>query len=290
MFNSYHNIQIYYMQKSELIINGSKNKPISIDICFEQTDNLKPIVIFCHGFKGFKNWGHFDLISEAFVKQDFVFVKFNFSYNGTTLDQPIDFADLDAFGENNFSIELDDLGLVIDYVEKNAEQHEGNKNEIYLIGHSRGGGMAILKTNEDKRIKKLCTWASVKDANDFFIAQDIEKWKNDGTIYTFNSRTQQNMPLHFQIYENYLANKERLDIPKAVASIQVPWLIVHGTNDTSVPLFCAEQLHEWNNKSELFTIENADHTFGGKHPWNESELPDDAKIAVKKCIEFFKAI
>lgn len=276
------------MQRTELTINGSKDKPISIDICLEQTGKIKPIVIFCHGFKGFKNWGHFDLIAEAFAKQDFVFVKFNFSCNGTTSQQPTDFADLDAFGKNNFSIELDDLGFVIDYIENNVMQYEGNRNEIYLIGHSRGGGVSILKTNEDKRIKKLCTWASVKDAGDFFAGQDLEKWKQEGVIYTFNSRTQQNMPLYFQIYENYIAHKQRLNIPKAAANINVPWLITHGTNDTSVPFSCAEQLHKWNTNSELFTIENADHTFGGKHPWYESELPVDAKIAVEKCIKFFK--
>ncbi|MFN8296992.1 MAG: prolyl oligopeptidase family serine peptidase [Chitinophagales bacterium] len=277
------------MQRTELTINGSKGKPISIDICLEQTGRIKPIVIFCHGFKGFKNWGHFDLIAEAFAKQDFVFVKFNFSYNGTTLEQTTGFADLNAFGENNFSIESDDLGLVVDYIENNTTQYEGDKNEIYLIGHSRGGGIAILKTNEDKRIKKLCTWASVKDADDFFAGQDLEKWKQDGAIYTFNSRTQQNMPLHYQIYENYIAHKQRLNIPKAAANINVPWLIVHGTDDTSVPCSFAELLHEWNTKSKLLTIQNADHTFGGKHPWKQKELPADAKIVVKKCIEFLKA-
>lgn len=277
------------MQKIEQMINGSKGKPITIDISFEPNAPLKPIVIFCHGFKGFKNWGHFDVIADTFAKHNFVFVKFNFSYNGTTSDYPTDFADLDAFGNNNFSIELDDAGLVIDYIEANAATYEGNKEEIYLIGHSRGGGIAILKTQEDKRIKKLCTWASVKDVTDFFIHQDIEKWKNDGLIFTHNARTQQNMPLYYQIYENYISNKTRLDIPKAAANIAVPWLLIHGTHDEAVPFAFAETLHELNKKSELFAIDKGNHTFGGKHPWNSDELPVDAKIAVEKCISFFTA-
>lgn len=271
-----------------LVIEGAKSKPINIDIFYNKSGTTKPIIIFCHGFKGFKNWGHFDLITEEFATQDFVFVKFNFSCNGTTLQHPLDFADLDAFGNNNFSIELDDLGLVIDFIETNAKEYEGNNQEIYLIGHSRGGGTVILKTYEDTRIKKLATWASVKDANDFFSSQDLEKWKQENVIYTFNSRTQQNIPLYFQIYENYAENKERLDIPKASANIDIPWLIVHASGDTSVPLFCAEQLHESNKKSELCIIENADHTFGGKHPWAENTLPDDSKILVEKTIEFFR--
>ena len=275
------------MQKTQIVINGSKEKPISIDISFKKTNQLKPIVIFCHGFKGFKDWGHFNLIADEFIKQDFVFVKFNFSYNGTTLDNPVDFADLDTFGNNNFSTELDDAGIVINYMESNAAQYEGNENEIYLIGHSRGGGIAILKTNEDSRIQKLATWASVKDVADFFINQDLDKWKADGLIYTLNARTQQKMPLYYQVYEDFIKSKDRLDIPNAAASIDIPWLIVHGTNDTSVPCDFAEKIHDWCKNSELCTIENADHTFGGKHPWNEDELPADSKILTEKTIAFF---
>lgn len=274
------------MQKTTQVINGSKGKPISIDISYSESSIQKPMILFCHGFKGFKDWGHFNQLAEEFLKHDVVFVKFNFSYNGTTIEQPTDFADLEAFGDNNFSIELDDLGLVIDYVASIAADYGGNKNELYLIGHSRGGGMAILKTFEDKRIKKLCTWASVKDAADFFNYQDIEKWKTDGAIYTYNSRTLQNMPLNYQLYENYIANITRLDIPKAAANIDVPWLIIHGTNDTSVPSSFGEQLHQWNTNSELFLIENADHTFGGKHPWNEDSLPNASTILIQKTISF----
>ncbi|MFN8281647.1 MAG: prolyl oligopeptidase family serine peptidase [Chitinophagales bacterium] len=156
------------------------------------------------------------------------------------------------------------------------------------MGHSRGGGVAILKTFEDKRIKKLITFASVKDVADFFINQNLEKWKNDGLIYTLNGRTQQSMPLYYQVYENYVANKNRLDIPKAAANINVPWLITHGTNDESVPVSFAEILHQQNKNSELFLIENADHTFGGKHPFEANELPVHTKILIEKSIEFFR--
>lgn len=259
-----------------------------IDIRFLDDKKIKPIIIFCHGFKGFKNWGHFDLIANAFANVGFVFAKFNFSMNGTTEEHPTDFADLDAFGNNNFETELNDLGNVIDFIEQNAEQYSGNATQIYLIGHSRGGGIAILKTYEDKRIKRLVTFASIKDVNDFFLNQNLDKWKNDGVIYSMNSRTQQNMPLYYQIYENYNANKNRLDIPKAAANITIPWLITHGTKDTSVSISCAEKLHQQNKKSELFVIENADHTFGGKHPFTENELPIHTKYLVKKCVDFFR--
>ena len=43
------------------------------------------------------------------------------------MEDPIDFPDLEAFGNNNFSKEVDDLGSVIDWVCNNNEyiKHAG---------------------------------------------------------------------------------------------------------------------------------------------------------------------
>jgi pimeloyl-ACP methyl ester carboxylesterase len=276
------------MQKTELSIEGSKQKSINLDITYFKNNVKKPIIIFCHGFKGFKDWGHFNLIAAAFAKENFIFLKFSFSYNGTTKEHPADFADLEAFGENNFTIELDDVALIIDFIENNTDTFEIDKNEIYLMGHSRGGGISILKSAEDKRIKKLITWASVKDLSDFFKHQDILKWKETGIIYTYNSRTKQNMPLHFQLYENYIYNKNRLDIPVASTNINIPWLMVHGANDESVAVECAHQLHLWNQSSELVIIQQADHTFGGKHPWENMYLPQPTIQSIEVSVDFLR--
>jgi len=79
-------------------IKGKHKKPILTDIFYNKTGKPKPIVIFAHGYKGFKDWGCWNLIAEQFAKQNFFFIKFNFSHNGGTIEQPIDFPDLEAFG------------------------------------------------------------------------------------------------------------------------------------------------------------------------------------------------
>ena len=147
------------------IIPGKNGRPIVLDFGYKPNGIKKPIVVFAHGFKGFKDWGHFNMVMEHIIANDCAFVKFNFSHNGGTAEQPIDFPDLEAFGNNNYTKELDDLRSVIDWVENNQEipNHEVDVDQIYLIGHSRGGGISILASKEDKRIKKLITWASVSD-------------------------------------------------------------------------------------------------------------------------------
>ena len=90
------------LKKENKTIEGSLGKPILIDFTFRGNSKPKQVVVFCHGFKGFKDWGPFNKIANHFADNDIVFVKFNFSFNGTTTNDPINFGDLKAFGNNNF--------------------------------------------------------------------------------------------------------------------------------------------------------------------------------------------
>src|ERR1044072_3126542 len=96
----------------DIQLEGSHVKPILTDIFYDENAAQKPVVIYAHGFNGFKDWGNFDLIAKQFAAAGFVFIQFNFSHNGTTVEQPEDFADLEAYGNNNYTKELDDLSTV----------------------------------------------------------------------------------------------------------------------------------------------------------------------------------
>ena len=251
-------------------INGKHNKSIITDLYFNQTNKQKPLVIFCHGYKGYKDWGAFDLMSSKFLKAGLALVKFNFSHNGCTLDQPIDFPDLVAFGNNNYTKELDDLNDVIDWVQNYFKSNLFvNSNNICLLGHSRGGGICILKASRDQRIKKVITLASVCDFKKRTKAiSDLKDWKKTGVAYVLNRRTHQKMPHFYQFYEDLIANSEALNIEAATKQIQIPQLIIHGDSDSSVSIEEAQKLHIWNPKSELRTVKNANHVFNTKHPWD----------------------
>lgn len=272
-----------------LAIPGSKQKPVLLDIYYKNNGVQKPMVVFVHGFKGFKDWGHFDLVAKTFAEHDFVFVKFNFSHNGTTPNHPTEFGDLEAFGQNNYLMELNDLTLVLDFVTTcKPLDNNSDKNQMALIGHSRGGGISILKAAEDPRIKKLCTWASVSNFVGRHKPSTIKEWQEKGVVYTMNMRTGQNMPLYYQFYQTIEQNKDRLDVLKAVQKLNIPFLIVHGTKDEAVSVKEAEELHQNYPSSDLLLIENANHVFGAKHPYTESVLPKDAEQVVMTSITFLK--
>lgn len=273
------------------VLKGIHNKPILTDVYYNKTNTKKPIVIFAHGYKGYKDWGAWNLVAKAFADNGFVFVKFNFSHNGGTVEQPIDFPDLEAFGHNNFIKELDDLQSVIDWVFDNKDlEKEADMSNLTLIGHSRGGGIVTIKAQEEKRISCVITWASVSDYGARFPTGELlEIWRKNGVSFIENGRTKQQMPHYFQFYQNFKDNSVRLNIKRAVENLTIPHLIIHGQADETVKLQEAQNIHSWNPKSELYIVKNANHTFGSKHPWDSQTLPQELNDATQKTIAFIKA-
>ncbi|REC46785.1 alpha/beta hydrolase family protein [Chryseobacterium pennipullorum] len=271
------------IKKQNILISNPETKDFLADACYPETERQLPLVIFVHGYKGYKDWGAWELMAEKFAAAGFFFVKFNFSHNGTTIHDPLNFGDLEAFGNNNYSKELSDLGVVIDYFSKNPHVDD---EKIVLIGHSRGGGISIIKTFEDERINGLITLASVDSLDRFPREEAFDHWKEKGVYYALNGRTQQEMPHYYQFYEDYEQNVHRFDVERATEMAKAYLLIIHGTEDEAVEVKQAEHLHILNPNSELFLIENGNHTFGAKEPWTDLTMPQDLNKATEKCIDF----
>ncbi|WP_439131535.1 alpha/beta hydrolase family protein [Polaribacter sp.] len=273
-----------------LIIDGRHQKPMVTDVFYKESNQPKKVVIFCHGYKGFKDWGAWNLMAKAFAKAGFFFIKFNFSHNGGTVEQPIDFPDLEAFGNNNYTKELDDLESVINWISSEESfKKEANINDIAIIGHSRGGGIVLLKANEDSRVKKVITLAAVCDfGKRSSTIGDLENWKKNGVKYVVNGRTKQNMPHFYQFYENFKANEERLHIKNAVQNLKIPQLIIHGDHDDAVSLDEGKNLKQWNPKAQFQIIQNANHVFNVAHPWDKDHVSKELEEVINHCIDFLK--
>lgn len=274
---------------SGIQILSDYGRPIDLDVFYKKTNKPKPIIIFVHGFKGFKDWGTFDLIGEYFATRQFVFLKFNFSFNGIDPEEKLEITDFEAFAENNYSKELDDLGNVIDWVrqEGNLPDEEIDKNKVYLIGHSRGGSVTILKTFEDQRVTGGISWSAPKDLNRWS-SETIKEWEENGVTYVQNGRTGELLPMHYQLMEELERNRERLDLKKAVQNLNKPFMMAHGTEDEAVAYEDALTMKNWNTDLKLALIPNAGHTYGGSHPYNSNQLPTDLQHLLNACYEFLK--
>ncbi|MGH1335623.1 MAG: alpha/beta hydrolase family protein [Aureispira sp.] len=278
-------------KSSQVYFSPTHTSPIAVDFYWKEAKKRKPVVLFLHGFKGFKDWGHWAAIAATFVEEGYCFVAMNFSHNGTTTEQPLDFADLEAFGYNNYSKELADVHQVIEEITEvggRTDLPALEVDNITLIGHSRGGPIALITALEQPVVRRVVTWAGVH-ALDYRWADDaahVKEWKEKGVVYVYNGRTHQQMPLYYQLYEDFQNNQERLSVEKTLAQLEKPHLILHGTADPAVSSESADYLEQQGQQAQKVLIENANHVFGGMHPFYGKELPTHSQILVQETLNF----
>lgn len=266
-------------------------RPFAVDARYQADGQAKPVIIFVHGFKGFKDWGHFNALADYVARRGFVFLKLNLSHNGVVVGGSGDLEDLEAFGRNNFSIELDDIGTLLDALHQPGATPlppaELDLSRLALIGHSRGGGLVLLKAAEDARVTAVVGWAAISTIEQRWGAEVMQRWQAEGVHYIDNARTGQRMPLYYQLAEDYTANRARLDIPVRVRDdLRQPVLLVHGDQDETLPVQMAHDLHRWKPDAELIIVPGANHVFGSKHPWEAAELPPQAQAIADYTIDF----
>lgn len=272
-----------YIQSS---YRGSNQRKSSIDAMIPNK-RFSSVILFIHGYKGFKDWGAWKGLQHFFVSHGIAFVKANLSHNGGTINTPIDFPDLEAFSKNTYSKEVFDIKKALEWIKS---QHQLVGKKIYLLGHSRGGG-GVLLTAKKEDIDGVITLASISSiANRFPTGKQLDQWLEEGIRHELNSRTKQQMPILRVIYDDYLAHQDELNLSKACEVIKskgLPILHVHGDSDDAVSIEESIQLTQW-SKGKLVVIKGANHTFGTKHPWSGLMLPNELSKAAHEILTFIQ--
>ena len=239
-------------------------------------------VIISHGFKGFAHWAFFPYLARTLAQDGLTAITFDFTGSGIGRDRET-FSEPGAFAGNTFSRDLEDLDLVEDY----ARRKNWINGKFGLFGHSRGGGMAILfAAAEGSNVSSLVTWAAISYPARWS-PEEMLIWRKQGYADISNSRTGQVMRMDTDLLDDVEQHgKTKLNIGNAAAKIKVPWLIIHGTGDETVPSSEAEHLHsQAKDVSTLRLIEGAGHTFDAKHPL--TDVPPVLEKVVLETAKFF---
>ena len=249
-------------------------------------DSPRPAVVLVHGFKGFRSWGFFPALADRLARAGFTVVTYNAS--GSGVDANGDFTLPDRFGHNTYSAELADLRTVLAALWA-GELGVVPPSSLGLMGHSRGAGIALLQTAHDAKVRALVSWASIGSVGRWS-AETIADWKARGRLDVMNLRTRQVLPLYLEILEEVEREGERrLDLAKAAALVEVPWLLLHGEEDDSVAVSDSETLYAANGKgtTELRLVTGAGHTFGATHPLEGA--PETLDRTMRATLDWFVA-
>jgi pimeloyl-ACP methyl ester carboxylesterase len=239
-------------------------------IDYPQDDTApRPPVVICHGFKGFMDWGFFPYLATLLAERGYVAVRFNFSGSGVRPGED-HVADPEAFRADTYSQEVAEVEAVLAALGDGIGGLRIAAGEIGLLGHSRGGGAALLAASRPafrERIGALVTWASIGHADRF--SDDLKAaWRRDGSLPVVNARTGQQLAMGLGMLEDLERHRDELDLAAAAARRTAPWLILHGDADESVPTAeSGELLAVAAEPVERQLIAGAGHTFGAQHPF-----------------------
>jgi 3-oxoadipate enol-lactonase len=241
------------------------------DIAYEVSgNNNSPKMVLIHGL--FMNSDCWKFQLEEFEK-DFHILRFDLRGHGRTTKPK------KRFTIRNY---VDDMNALIN--------HLGWTNDLYLIGHSLGGMIALVYSLENpSHVKKLVV------ADSFcFISQeaitDVLGRVNNAKLdkFALGISVRGLIPYNEEIAQfvaklvtDHMTKKDCLIATAASAgfnmcenlkNLEKPTLVLVGKKDITTPVWASEMIHEWLPQSELIIIPDAGHLTILDHPAEFNDL------------------
>jgi len=238
----------------------------------------QPLLLFCHGFKGFKDWGSFPYVADSLAGRGITTIRFNFSCNGVG-ESLTEFDELEKFGRNTYAREIADLKVLTEWIlsgQLPLPEHV-DKGRLFVLGHSKGGGDAILFGAGNPDVAGIISWNGIADVN-LFDDKLRRQIAENGVGYIPNARTGQNMPITRAVIDDVDQNREAYHLLDKAARMEQPLCIIQGRDDFARLVKGAERLQQAAKRSELHWIEGGDHTFQARHPFQGTTQPLEEAI------------
>ena len=266
-------------------VQGGTGDPVRGDLRRPRGEGPFPLVLVCHGFTAHKDWGPFPFIGRALARAGFASAVFNFSHNG--MAPPFRrFTELEKFSRNTIGRELADVRALLDAA-RGGKFPGADASRIGIMGHSRGGGVALVAASADAGIRAVVGWGTIATFHRF-TAHQRQAWERDGFLPVTVRGVRTRLRYGIEVLRDLEANAGAYDIRRAAAMLRAPLLLVHGEADVSVKPEEARTLLEaaQSAKATLEVIPGTGHAFGAEHPFAGSTPALDR--AIRATIDWFR--
>jgi len=208
-----------------------------LDCAFHDAGSSSLIVIG-HGVTANKDRAFLVALADGLQAAGISSLRFSFSGNGDSEGD---------FRESTISKEVADLGAVFDRLDR---------FRVGFVGHSMGGAVGVLRASSDSRIQCLVSLAGMVATAQFAQRKFGELTAGQDLMWD-----KPECPLS----QLFLDDMARIDSVVALgARIEIPWLLIHGREDSVVPLADSQAIFEQAPMpKELHILDDTDHLFSG---------------------------
>ena len=233
---------------------------------FNTATDRCPMVILMHGIFSSQSINPMPALAKELAKAGIASIRFDFDGHGKSDGRMQDMT---------IEKELADARAVWDYVSR-LPCVDG----IGLLGHSQGGVVASMTAG------RLANEGHAPDGVVLIAPGSVIKDACQGGKF-FNATFDPANPPEFircwgfmKLGREYLLTTQQLDIYGTAAAYQGPVLLLHGSRDGTVPLWCSEKfLEAYGNHATLQVVEGENHT-----------ITRHRKEVVTSTVGFFKRV
>jgi len=204
----------------------------------------KRCIIHGHGFCSNKDRERMLRAAEIYHKKSFGVLRFNFGGSGKSYDTGI-----------SIEKQIWDLKSAIEFVKKKGY------TEIGLQGESLGG-LVCLSVYPFYRdlIKSIVLWAPVTRSRSRKGYMQGKGWSENSLLDRGYVSYKKDESV-FRIPLKFFIEIEAIDRGLLLGEVKCPVLIIHGTEDTTIPLDVSEKAAEFLEKGKLEVISGLGHRF-----------------------------
>lgn len=245
---------------------GELSYKITLPKGFNPATDHCPMVILMHGIFANKGINPMPALARGLAKAGIASIRFDFNGHGNSQGRMQDM----TIGK-----ELADARAIWDYVSR-LPYVDG----IGLLGHSQGGVVASMTAGQ------LAAAGITPDGVVLIAPGSVIKEACQGGKF-FNATFDPADPPEFircwgfmKLGREYLLTTQQLDIYGTAAAYKGPVLLLHGSRDGIVPLWCSEKfLEAYGNHATLQVVEGENHT-----------ITRHRKEVVTSTVGFFKRV
>lgn len=223
----------------ELVLQNHQSE--RLDASFVPGDPSNPwFVVIGHGVTGNKDRPWAVTLQNELAEAGFSSVRLSFAGNGES--------DGD-FRESTITKEVAELRAVLTQLEARFP-----KARFVYVGHSQGGAVGVLAAARDKRIKKLVSLAGMVHVLEFY-ERKFGALEPDSDVMWDKPEC----PLSQTYADDMRMIRSVVD---QAEDVRIPWLLVHGTEDSVVPVEDSQDaMARTGKRAQLVEFGGVDHVF-----------------------------